>query len=726
MKFFSHNVMNIYNEILENNLENLTEKVKEKILGLSNLEKAQLFWMIDDLSIHVKNLFPIEIELWESFTRIFRHELSNGNISDEEISQNLLFLESGILTKKLNLEDGRSIVRYLYTHANDPSYAISQINNMIVNITHDFDESTKDPLWIIQELIQYFGIPPENFEELAKSVLISFPRTKGELNELKSTPVVTCQKYPEYILETAENLDFDSIISLIRPWINHSLLNEITKQKMAHFNENIIFKDFSSNDEFISHLINERKKENVSKIPFTFLSSIKPHIQKIKPISVRMEELPSSIPPKILPSYIEKHAYSILPRINKEVRITFLGGAQIGTMGILVKTSQSTILIDFGLSVANYQIPSWNEALPYIDAIFLTHAHLDHSGAIPYLISQGFSGSIFGSSMTYNLTNILLSDSQKLMKENFFEPVNQYDYRFKALIQESFLYQIQDHFIPIKSGKEYQITPDIAVKPFNAFHIQGSLAYQIITNDKKIFYTGDINFDPSELFHNKTPQVPLDSDITILDSTYYGQPDFDPRTRDKLLYQTINESKRTIIPAFSIGRAQELLLKLENLGITKDKKVITLGMASKVARLSGIETKGYISDQLASPFEEEIIITGGGMLNGGFARKLVEETKTDPKTSVVLCGYLAQNTLGYRLLNKIEPEYKQNIVYTRFSGHSSNKTLKKVIKQIKGKKVLVHLGELSKDPLLLKDSKFREKCAGKNVIIPHKGSSISV
>ncbi|MHA2237991.1 MAG: hypothetical protein ACXAB2_06445, partial [Candidatus Hodarchaeales archaeon] len=146
MKYFSHNVMNIYNEILENNPENLTEKVKEKILGLSNLEKAQLFWMINDLSIPVKNLFPIEIELWESFTRIFRHELSNGNISDEAISQNLLFLESGILTKKLNLEDGRSIVRYLYTHANDPSYAISQINNMIVNITHDFDESTKDPL----------------------------------------------------------------------------------------------------------------------------------------------------------------------------------------------------------------------------------------------------------------------------------------------------------------------------------------------------------------------------------------------------------------------------------------------------------------------------------------------------------------------------------------------------------------------------------------------------
>ena len=711
---------------MENDQKILSEKIKEQILDLSNLERFHLFWMLHDLDMELNNVFSNEIELWEICKKIFRNEISDKNISEEEVTQILVFLERGIITKKLNLEDGRNIVQYLYTHTVNPDKAIIQINNMIVNITTGFKIQTENSLQITLKLIHYFGIPTENFEELVESVLNAYPELKKDIDPLRSAPISTCQKYPEYIPETAENMNYDYLISLIQPWLNNSLLNEITKQKIDRFNDYFNKIEYSSNEEFLSSLTEERKKNNITKIPFTFLSSIKPHIHSLTPVSVRTEDLTSSIPPENLSSYIEKLAYSISPGFNQQTKITFLGGAQIGTMGILISTPRSTLLVDYGLSVANYQIPEWNEALPFVDAILLTHAHLDHSGAIPYLLSQGFSGNIFGSSMTNQLTTILLSDSQKLLKDNFSKTVNQYDYRFKALIQESYIYQMQDRYIPLKSGKEYHITPDITIKPYNACHIQGSFAYQIFIGDKNILFTGDINLDPNELFQNKIPQIPLDSDVTILDSTYLGQSDFNPSERDKLLYQTIHESERTIIPAFSVGRAQELLLKLEKQGITRDKKVVSLGMASKVARLSGIETKGYLSDFLTDPFQNEVIITGGGMLNGGYARKLVEDTKDDPKTSIVLCGYLAPNTLGYRLLKQMEPAYKQNIVYTRFSGHSSNKTLNKMIKKLKGTKVLVHIGELSKDPFTLQDVSFREKYSSDEVLIPNYGSSIAV
>ena len=195
---------------------------------------------------------------------------------------------------------------------------------------------------------------------------------------------------------------------------------------------------------------------------------------------------------------------------------------------------------------------------------------------------------------------------------------------------------------------------------------------------------------------------------------------------DKLLFQTIKESKRVIIPAFSVGRAQEILLKLENEGITRNHKVSLLGMASKVARISGIKTKAHLSDRLAQPFDNEVVIAGGGMLNGGHARKLVEDTKTDPETSIILCGYLAKNTLAYRLLYGLEPDYKQKIVYTRFSAHSSSSTLNKFLSSLKGMKALVHLGELTKDPITIAKEKKREQFDLGAIQIPHLGSKMRI
>ncbi|MHA2094639.1 MAG: MBL fold metallo-hydrolase [Candidatus Hodarchaeales archaeon] len=708
-------------ECVDQSIEGKTENA---VQNLSTHDKFELYWLISHSKCVKHDLFKKENLLWSSIRSIFNSEYTHTDQLVDQHERVLTFVLVGVFLDYLDLEDFRSVVRFLYTHSLAPETAITEINDKIVDLI-SFFTNDEDPVEKFVSMVRFIGIPPAGFDDAIQKLIAEFPKQKRELEDIKELPINTCQNYPEYIPEMVEKLDYDRTVPVLKQWIDHTALNSITEQIVTQFTDKWIPAKYEQNEDFFKDLIDKRKEKQIVTIPVSHGAFVKPYINKLKASTVHASTLPKTVPAELLPGYLERLAYPILTK-EKVLEINFLGGAQIGTMGILISTSQSTILIDYGLSVANYQLPYWHEALPNIDAIFLTHAHLDHSGAVPYLFSQGYSGYVFGSPMTKQLSSFLLADSQKLMQQNFSEPINRSDYRFKELSQESYLYQMMERFIPIKSGEEYQITPDIMVKPFNAHHIQGSYAYQIDSGSKKVLFTGDINFDPCALFREKIPEIPKDSDLSIVDSTYYGQPGVDSSARDKLLFQTIKESNRVIIPAFSVGRAQEILLKLENEGITKNYKVSLLGMASKVARISGIKTKAHLSSRLVQPFDNEIVIAGGGMLNGGHARKLVEDTKDDPDTAVILCGYLAQNTLAYRLLHGLESRYKQKIVYTRFSAHSSGTTLNKFLSSVKGKKALVHLGELTKDPITVAKEKKREQYDLGKIHIPHLGSKIRI
>ncbi len=713
-------------ETLHENLGQPTEpKLETVIFDLPRTEKYQLFWLGSQTQISDLECFKNEKIYYNSIRSIFKSEYEKTDHILEQQKQVLTFTLSGVFLAYLDLEDFRSVVKFLYTHSTEPDVTIREINKSVVDIVKFFISSKEEPIEKLISMIRFIGIPPEGFEELAKYFINKFPNQKGAITKISELPISTCQNYPDYIPEMVEKLDYDQIIPILKNWIDHSTLNMVTKHVIKKFVHEWESTKYNSNEEFFQAQRTKRKRYRINTIPISHEPFVKPYITQLKACTVHASGLPGNIPTELLPGYLERLAYPVLSK-EDDLEVKFLGGSQIGTMGILISTSKSNILLDFGLSVANYQIPYWDEALPNLDAIFLTHAHLDHSGAIPYLFSQGYSGYVFGSAMTKELTSFLLLDSQKLMHQNFSQSVQNSDFRFKALSQESYVYQMMERFIPIKSGKEYQITPDILIKPFNAHHIQGSLAYQLESNGKKVLFTGDINFDPCALFREKIPDIPMNSDLTIVDSTYFNQPEVDSTARDKLLFQTINESNRVVIPAFSVGRAQEILLKLENEGITKNHKVSLLGMASKVARISGIKTKAHLSDRFNQPFDNEVVIAGGGMLNGGFARKLVEETKTDPETAVILCGYLAKNTLAYRLLHKMEPSYKQKVVYARFSAHSSSATLDKFYSSLKGKKALVHLGELTKDPFTRSREKKIEEFDLGSMKIPHLGSKIII
>jgi predicted metal-dependent RNase len=725
MEFLDSHVQEIF-ENLKNNVDSSkSDELKPLIKNLSVPQKFELFCHINKLGVTYSDIFIQETALWERFNDLFKNNYSESTQLLEDPETSVVVAEVALLTGLFDLEDYRTVIRFLYTNSTNFDEIVLKINLSVLRYLYKQEVGTQI-LPELNSMLRYLGIPLAYANDLKKDLKKYFPEAQDQIEAFLELPINTCQRYPDYLTELAEQIDYDKDIPVLKNWLNHETLNKLEKSKINHFIKSYKFEEIKTSSEIAKKLKVELVKKNMSSIPLVFDTFIKPFTAHLQPQNVKADDISHNVPAKILQSYVEKLAYPFTVHKDRKIRIVFLGGSEIGSMGILICTPYSNILIDFGMSVANYQIPFWDEALNHLDAIFVTHAHLDHSGGIPYLFSQGYKGFVFGSSTTKNLMNFLLHDNIELMTKNIDSSVLNTDYRFRCLAQSQYVHQTLDHYISIESGKEYCISPDIVVKSIPTNHIQGSFAYLIECGHKQILFSGDANFDPTELFNNKPVTFPSDADLTIVDSTYYGQPKFNFKERDKKLFQTIKEDKKVIIPAFSVGRAQEIMLKLEKSGLTKERKVSMLGMATKVARITGLKTQGYLSNQLLQPLDDEVVIAGGGMLGGGIARELVEQTKDDSNTTIILCGYLAKNTLGYRLLHGLEPQYKQKIVFTRFSGHSSSETLDTYLKSIKGQKALVHIGDLSKDPISTKKIQQTKKFSRPEYFIPSFGSSLEV
>ncbi|UCG01034.1 MAG: MBL fold metallo-hydrolase [Candidatus Heimdallarchaeota archaeon] len=725
MDFPDSRVVKIVNHLKKELKSGKTFDLTSEIETLSIFQRIQVFCLIQELEISTSEIFPLETRIWEAIHALFRNDYTETSVLIENYDNTLELAEIALLTQLFDLEDYRTIIRFLYTNVEDYSDSLLKLNVKLLHFLRVRKVGVQ-ALPIFSHLLRFLGIPLMATDELKVELLESFPEAKSEIDAFFELPITTMQRYPEYLEEIAEQLNYDISIPILKNWLDHETLFKLEQAKVSHFIESWKPRSPETVDELISILKDELAHNNLTSIPPVFDSFIKPFTTTLKPLEVKSSDLKPNIPPEIIQTYVEKVAYPITSPKDVKIRITFLGGAQIGTMGILISTPQSNILIDYGMSVSNYQIPYWDDALNYLDAILITHAHLDHIGAVPYLYAQGYNGYIFGSGMTKNLANFLLHDNLELMKKNTSNTIRKSDHRFRSLSQSAYFYQVLDRYIPIKTGEEYQLTPDIVIKSFPAHHIQGSVAYSVECDGKNVLFSGDLNLDPMALFKEKSPSLPLNADLTIVDSTYYGQPAFNPAKRDDLLFQTVREDEKVIIPAFSVGRAQEILIKLEKAGLTKERKISTLGMATKVARVSGVKTKAHLSDHLVQPFEDKVVITGGGMLSGGYARELVEQTKEDPNTTIILCGFLAKNTLGNRLLHNLEPSYKQKVVFTRFSGHSSSKTLSKFLNSVKGQKALVHLGSLTTDPFISEKIRNSDDFTHSEYYIPTLGSVLEI
>ncbi|MEN9337785.1 MAG: hypothetical protein RIQ41_99 [Candidatus Parcubacteria bacterium] len=369
-------------------------------------------------------------------------------------------------------------------------------------------------------------------------------------------------------------------------------------------------------------------------------------------------------------------------------RITFAGGAQMPTgSNFLLEMGGKKLLIDCGLVQGEkYSIPINYEPFAYdptqIDALLVTHGHLDHVGRIPKLVHDGFKGKIMSTAPTREIGELIMLDSLGVLgKEASHQGIERL-YEEADVLQAVHLWDTaleyeKPHTFPTDDG-------NATITFHDAGHILGSASIEIEYKGKKLAFTGDLGNTPSPLMHDTTALK--DIDYLVMESVYGDRNHTDKDKRVDILKEavtsTITKGGTVIIPAFSIERTQELLLAFNELveagaippvpvyldsplgiNVTKVYKKYEHWFNENVESItrSGDDIfafKGLI--QTPSPEESrginqnndpKVIIAGSGMSNGG--RILHHEAKylSDAKNTIIIVGYQAVGTLGRRIVD---------------------------------------------------------------------------
>ena len=499
--------------------------------------------------------------------------------------------------------------------------------------------------------------------------------------------------YSEYIHDTLEHSEDEDLFNLL-PWLEVDEKEKVT--------EYLLDKALNALSKPLT-LDNFEKGSIILKdMPFS-VNVLKTRISELPAKPLTMDML-AKVPEDLVQVLAPKFSYT-RPTRSPKIRIFFPGGPNIGHSSILIKTTQGLLLFDFGLSVVNNSIAKWTPLLQQLDAVFLSHAHLDHSGAIPFLLDNSKDLPWFALKSTKTLCSLLWQDTLNLLRNNMNIGVLKANKIISHIANKESLENALSHFHELKLGDTISILPDIEITTYEASHLFGSVGYEINIAGKRIFYTGDFNADGTSIFTGA--KFPTDCDMTLFDGTYYARYN---NYADSVaeLTNLLKNSKRIIIPAFSMGRSQEMLFQVIKAGIDKNWRIYITGMGATIAQSLNV-VKNVINNNKESKnikfvptikeedfTEKTLVIAGQGMLQAGVSRKLLDYSAKDPETSIALCSYLAPNTLGWHLLNKnpyLQQKYKQNIVKLAVSGHTTGNTLDKFIDNLAGKKVIVHAPE---------------------------------
>lgn len=365
------------------------------------------------------------------------------------------------------------------------------------------------------------------------------------------------------------------------------------------------------------------------------------------------------------------------------MNITFLGGANTVTGSkFLLHSNNTRILIDCGMfqGIKNLRLMNWDK-LPInpkdIDAVILTHAHLDHSGYLPILVRNGFHGKIFCTHPTGELSRILLMDAARIQEEDA-EYANKKGFsKHKPalpLFSHDDVEKTLQYFEPIEIHKKITIK-DFTFQLYLNGHILGSSSVSIKNDKYSVLFSGDLGrqHDPLML----PPEVPPEHDFIIMESTY-GDKNHSPISSKDILKDLIlkveQKKKILLIPSFAVGRAQNLLYEISQLQnnnqIPKIPTYLNTPMGQEVMelyhqfqsfhRLKNGELKESIScchfiksvEQSKALNEKKgpmIIIAASGMLTGGRVLHHIKAFAGDPENIILLAGFQAPGTRGWSL-----------------------------------------------------------------------------
>lgn len=379
------------------------------------------------------------------------------------------------------------------------------------------------------------------------------------------------------------------------------------------------------------------------------------------------------------------------------VTIKFLGGArEVGRIAIAVKTEKTQLLLDYGVLFGHE--PGFPMHVPpkEIDAVILTHAHLDHSGTIPIFQIQE-KKPVYGTQPTFDITELLISDFIHL--SGYYLPFEYLELRstMNSCVHLNY--------------REKRVVGDITIQLLNAGHIPGSSQVLLETNGKRLLYTGDYNTSKTRLLSGADIDYG-ELDAVITESTYSEVNHAERSTleRDfvKSVIEVVESGGTVLVPAFSVGRSQEIacILTAYNLGcpITMD------GMSRKVNRIlmshttnlqnprlfmEAMNTITWVEgwrDRRKALKKSGVIISPAGMLRGGPAAYYIQRLGKKQGNAVFLVSYQIPGTPGRELLEtgkcvidgKLQ-KIKAQVKHFDFSSHCGADQLRDTIKNLEGK-----------------------------------------
>ena len=380
------------------------------------------------------------------------------------------------------------------------------------------------------------------------------------------------------------------------------------------------------------------------------------------------------------------------------MQLTIWGAARTVTGSMhLLEINGQRILLDCGLFQGSRQLTyERNLTFPFdpksIDVVILSHAHIDHSGNLPNLVKQGFAGSVWCTPATRDLCVAMLQDSGHIQEQDA-SYVNKKRTRqglppIEPLYTELDAVQAVRKFVSIDYGRDFAVAPGVSVSFQDAGHILGSaivvLSITEGTQQRRLVFSGDLGRHGMAILRD--PEVISEADFLIMESTYGNRRHESREQAQQVLRRVINETHRrhgkVIIPAFAVGRTQELVYALQQL--TMAQKIPDLNMyvdsplAVNVTEVFRSHPECYdaemmeLIEQRNDPFgfrkmnyvrdvedskalnflrDSAVIISASGMCESGRILHHLKNNIEEPDNTILFSGFQAENTLGRRILD---------------------------------------------------------------------------
>ena len=335
-----------------------------------------------------------------------------------------------------------------------------------------------------------------------------------------------------------------------------------------------------------------------------------------------------------------------------KMKFKFLGGADmVGRMGMTMEGDGMRLLVEYGLSPT--KPPEFPLEAPKIDHMFLTHCHLDHCGMVPQVVGRDRC-EVFTTPLTAEVAELMMKDTLKIAKaENYVQPYTADD-----------IERTMQCVVPMTYGDEITVG-HVDVAMLDAGHVPGAAMFEF-ARDTTTIYSGDIHTEAQRLVKGAKPK---DCHNLFIEGTYADR-NHPPRKQTEREFlakveEVIDRGGTVLIPCFAVGRTQEIMMLLKDL----DYEMWVDGMGRSVTRLF-LDYPEYLRDerqlkQAKKRFNEvrrpgcryialmgQIIVTTGGMLDGGPVIRYLNKIKNDPKSAILLVGYQAEDTNGRMLMEQ--------------------------------------------------------------------------